>query len=541
MNGQGSARDVYARGDLKELHRYSAKLVRVVENLERPEVRDKKQYLYSAFTIGGLTQLTAVLQGRGWTNVYGHLATIGAALTAYECGGKSSAELQALERAMDALPGQWGRRYISTVDWSSAPPAAAAPRAFSPQRRRKSPSPLRGGAGRRAKRPEEDEAVVGAEEQEQQSKAEAKVQSLAMKVFNCLENTHGRIANLLLATGKYNEGLDLRSVRVMHMFEPQTSLASEKQMEGRGRRYCSHTDLPPAERDVDVIHYFSEVHGEDRHGLVNEIKELQAEARRQEGIARALQERIRLGRAEMHRLVSAGGLAGGALGDLADWLWGAASPSAVADAGRARDQTTSVTADEVRLAKLEEERALRRVRAAQQSGQRVPVQLHVEAALAKDRTAFLEGLRGHSVPLKAALDRLKKRAEGARTPAEQRRAAQDAHTTVMELKAEDARLVAEGDEAQALARQFKAAAATKIAELKKLDPALLELLDEYAPGDAQGHDSGPLATDSLVHGVARLEAAPMASFLQALSDSATDCMVLQALHARMGVRTDCRI
>jgi hypothetical protein len=169
------------------------------------------------------------------------------------------------------------------------------------------------------------------------------------------------------------------------------------------------------------------------------------------------------------------------------------------------------------------------------------VQLHVEAALAKDRRAFLEGLRGHSAPLKAALDRLKKRAEGARTPAEQRRAAQDALIRVQELKAEDARLVLEGDEAQALARQFQAAAAAKTGELKKLDPALLELLDEYAPGDAAVQDDGPLSTDTLVHGVARLEAAPMASFLQALSDSATDCMVLQALHARMGVRADCKI
>jgi len=534
FSGRGSAKDVYASGDLRELHKYSAKLVRLVQNLESPASLGKKQYVYSAFTIGGLTQITAVLQGRGWVNVYSHLSTIGAALHEYECGGKTSAQLAKLERALQALPGKDGRRFLSTVDWSSAPPKSA-----SPQRA------LRGGAPR-ARSPRAARAVVvrdeepdapegSAHDSDRRAKAEAKVQSLAMKVFNSVDNTYGRFANLLLATGKYNEGLDLRSVRVMHMFEPQTSLASEKQMEGRGRRYCSHTDLPPAERDVDVIHYFSEVHGEDRDGLVNDIKDLQAEARRQEGIAKVLQERVRLGRADMRRLVEAGtGLEGGVLKALQSWLWGPDSVDSESSTLRA------VTEDEVRLARLADERLARRLHAAQQQGERVPVSLQVEAALAKDRRTFLEGLRGHSAPLKSALERLKKRAESARTPSEQRRAAEDAHTTVQVLQGEEARMLSKGDEATALARQYKAAAATKIAELKKLDPALLELLDEYAPGDAQVHDSGPLATDSLVHGVARLEAAPMASFLQALSDSATDCMVLQALHARMGVRTDCR-
>ena len=527
FGGKGTAREVYARGDLKELHKYSAKLVRVVTNLERPEVRTKKQYLYSAFTVGGLSQLTAVLQARGWTNVYGNLSSIGAALHAYECGGRSARSLEVLERAMEALPGEYGRRFLSTTDWSTSPKAASPRRAVSGGARRKAKSP------RRLEEPVDEEIEdVSAAETERRAKAEAKVQSLAMKVFNSLDNTHGRIANLLLATGKYNEGLDLLSVRVMHMFEPQTSLASEKQMEGRGRRYCSHTDLPPAERDVDVIHYFSEVHGQDRQGLINEIKELQAEARRQEGMARVLQERLRLGRAEMHRLTAAG-LAGGSLSAMTRWLLGASEKDEVAN--------SDVTEDEVRLAKLAEERAVRRVRQAEEGGRPAPVQLQVEAANAKDRRAFLEGLRGHKLPLKTALDRLKKRAQGARTAAEQRRAAEEALGTVQNLQEEDARMSAQGDEAQALARQFKHAAEVKVAELKRIDPALLELLDEYAPASASAHDEGPLSTDSLVHGVARLEAAPMSSFLQALSDSATDCMVLQALHARMGVNVKCQI
>lgn len=521
----GKASAVYASGDLRELQQYSTKLVRVVENIEKE--KGKKQFLYSAFKEGGVKQIAAVLQGRGWTNMYHSLRKVGDALEHFSAT-QSKEALDKLEAVLKSLPGESGKRYVSTADWGTAPPA--------------SPARLRGGATRSPqrspKRAQEEEEPVSPEEQDRKSKAETQAQTLAMLVFNCLENTRGRIVNLLLATDKYNEGLDLKSVRVMHMFEPQTSVAAERQMEGRGRRYCSHTDLPPAERDVQVIHYFSELGHGNTQELVNEINELRAEARKQEGIAESLLLRLRQGRAEMHSLVGGAGLRAGSFGSaLYNWLNDRPQlPSALS-----LDSMPSVTDDDVRLARLAEVHANARVRALQDRRAAVPVQLHVEAANAKDRREFLEGLRGHSKPLAAALARLQKRAASARSSEEQRRSAQEVQAKLRELEQEEERSMAAGEQARAAARQLSAEAKTKTEALKRIDPALLELLNESAGSVERQVDTGVMATDLLVHGVARREGAPMKSFMQALADSATDCMVLEALHARMGVNVKCQI
>lgn len=57
------------------------------------------------------------------------------------------------------------------------------------------------------------------------------------------------------------EGIDLKAVRHIHVFEPLVTMASDLQTIGRARRYCSHSDL---ERDSDewIVHvhrYFAEV------------------------------------------------------------------------------------------------------------------------------------------------------------------------------------------------------------------------------------------------------------------------------------------
>lgn len=510
------ARAVYASGDLRELHKYSAKLVRAIENIESPGNAGKKQYLYSAFKDGGISQITSALQGRGWTNMYASMGKISAAMAALK-ESPTKAAVDALERMLATLPGVAGKRFLSTADWGSTPPKL--PKAAH------SPKRLNGGAAQKAS-PKRKQSSPSEEDAEPvNAKAEAQAQALATEVFNSPENVRGRIANLLLATGKYNEGLDLKAVRMMHMFEPQTSMAAERQMEGRGRRYCSHTDLPSSEREVEVVHYFAEVEGENAHELVNEINELQAEARREEDIAEAARARIRLGRAEMHRIISqgkSGGLSAGMLSTIQNWF--ASRPSV-----ESSHELAEVTDDQVRLARVAEDAIHARIRGYHDRKQAVPVQLHIEAVQAKDKRAFLEGLRGHSAPLKAALDRLKKRASG-----------REAQLVLADLERDEARSFAEGERAMAAARTHSAAAAAKIAKLKKQDPALMELLNESAPTTGSAA-SGMMATDLLVHGIARHEGAPMASFLQALADSATDCMVLQTLHARMGVRTHCEV
>ena len=507
------ARAVYASGDLRELHKYSAKLVRAIENIESPANAGKKQYLYSAFKDGGISQITSALQGRGWTNMYASMGKLSAAMAAVK-ESSSKAAADALERILTSLPGVAGKRFLSTADWGSTPPKSPLKASHSPKR-------ITGGAAQKS--PKRKQSVTLFEEEDAEpvnAKAEAQAQALATEVYNSPENLRGRIVNLLLATGKYNEGLDLKAVRMMHMFEPQTSMAAERQMEGRGRRYCSHTDLPSSERDVEVVHYFAEVEGEDAHALVNEINELQAQARKEEEIAEAARLRVRIGRAEMHRLISQGksGLSAGMLSTLQNWF---ASRPAVDS-----HELAEVTDDQVRLARVAEDAINTRMRGYHDRKQAVPVQLHIEAVNAKDKRAFLEGLRGHSAPLKAALDRLKKRASG-----------REAQLVLADFERDEARAFAEGERAMAAARTHSAAAAAKVAKLKRQDPSLMELLNESAPSAA----SGMMATDLLVHGIARHEGAPMASFLQALADSATDCMVLQTLHARMGVRAQCKV
>lgn len=523
---KGNASAVYASGDLSKLQMYSSKLVRLIENIETEPL--KKQYVYSAFKEGGVKQIALALQGRGWTNMYSSMRVIGGALDAY-VSAKSVAALNKLDALLKDLPGESGKRFLTTADWGSAPPKSPARVAKSPRR-----SPLRAGARKASPKPREDEEDPPAseEERDRRAKAESQTQTLAMQVFNCLENTRGSIVNLLLATDKYNEGLDLKSVRIMHMFEPQTSLAAERQMEGRGRRYCSHTDLPPAERDVEVLHYFSELGHGDTQALVNEINELQAQARRQEAIAEAIVTKIRLGRSEMRGLVDGSeGLRAGFLGSaLNGWL----------DKRPKMAELPRVTDDDVRLARLSEAHAQSRVQALQERGAVVPVQLHIEAANAKDKREFLEGLRGHSKPLASALARLQKRAVAARSTEDQRRSAQEVRAKLQQLEQEEDEAIAEGEAAKSAARQFSEEAKAKIESLKRIDPALLQLLGEDAVADVVT-DTGIMATDVLVHGVARREGAPLLSFMQALADSATDCMVLEALHARMGVNVNCQI
>lgn len=72
-----------------------------------------------------------------------------------------------------------------------------------------------------------------------------------LDVFNDDSNKHGEYCQLMLASQKFNEGLDLKSVRHIHMFESQT-FDKEQQTVGRARRFCSHAQLPKTQWDVTV-------------------------------------------------------------------------------------------------------------------------------------------------------------------------------------------------------------------------------------------------------------------------------------------------
>jgi hypothetical protein len=80
-----------------------------------------------------------------------------------------------------------------------------------------------------------------------------------LAVYNHPENRYGELIHVLLASNSYNEGIDLKSVRHIHFFEPLVTMASDKQTIGRAARFCSHADLDrdKGEWTVNVHRYMS--------------------------------------------------------------------------------------------------------------------------------------------------------------------------------------------------------------------------------------------------------------------------------------------
>jgi superfamily II DNA or RNA helicase len=78
-----------------------------------------------------------------------------------------------------------------------------------------------------------------------------------MRAFNMPGNKHGELIKIMLVSSAGAEGLSLMNVRQVHIMEPYWNEVRITQMIGRGIRQCSHKDLPPEERHVDVFRYKS--------------------------------------------------------------------------------------------------------------------------------------------------------------------------------------------------------------------------------------------------------------------------------------------
>jgi hypothetical protein len=81
-----------------------------------------------------------------------------------------------------------------------------------------------------------------------------------VNAFNKKENARGEYIQLFLASQNYNEGLDLKATKHVHIFEPLLTMAADKQTIGRSARYCSHSDLDfdKGEWTVKVHRYLTE-------------------------------------------------------------------------------------------------------------------------------------------------------------------------------------------------------------------------------------------------------------------------------------------
>ncbi len=76
-------------------------------------------------------------------------------------------------------------------------------------------------------------------------------------LFNASYNKNGEYVQLFLASQTYNEGIDLKAVRHIHIFEPLITWASDRQTIGRAARLCSHSDLDKNDWDVTIHRYMS--------------------------------------------------------------------------------------------------------------------------------------------------------------------------------------------------------------------------------------------------------------------------------------------
>ena len=64
-----------------------------------------------------------------------------------------------------------------------------------------------------------------------------------VNAYNAPWNASGKYLQVMLASQGYNEGIDLKATRHIHIFEPLLTYAADKQTIGRAARYCSHSDL----------------------------------------------------------------------------------------------------------------------------------------------------------------------------------------------------------------------------------------------------------------------------------------------------------
>lgn len=68
-------------------------------------------------------------------------------------------------------------------------------------------------------------------------------------------NFYGEIIKVLMITASGAEGISLKNTRYVHIIEPYWHPVRVEQVIGRARRICSHQDLPPELRTVNVFLY----------------------------------------------------------------------------------------------------------------------------------------------------------------------------------------------------------------------------------------------------------------------------------------------
>jgi len=79
----------------------------------------------------------------------------------------------------------------------------------------------------------------------------------ANKAFNSLANKDGSVLKIMFGTQSVMEGVDFKRVRQVHVLDPWWNDSRMQQVIARAIRLCSHRDLPPSKRVVDVFIHLS--------------------------------------------------------------------------------------------------------------------------------------------------------------------------------------------------------------------------------------------------------------------------------------------
>ena len=76
-----------------------------------------------------------------------------------------------------------------------------------------------------------------------------------INVANLKENSEGEKIKVIIISESGTEGLDLKNVREIHIFEPWYNINRIEQIVGRGVRNNSHIDLPKSKRNTTIYNY----------------------------------------------------------------------------------------------------------------------------------------------------------------------------------------------------------------------------------------------------------------------------------------------
>ena len=105
-------------------------------------------------------------------------------------------------------------------------------------------------------------------------------QKETLDMFKDRSNINGKNLKILVGSEVLREGVNMKYVRQVHILEPWHNKSRIDQIIGRSLRRCSHVELPPEERNVEIFQYASILNSdykgsESKKSITNFVKNLE--------------------------------------------------------------------------------------------------------------------------------------------------------------------------------------------------------------------------------------------------------------------------